>query len=172
VTRPHAVAVLAIFACALAACGGGGSSSSPTATATPSGDATPTAVAFGHTDLTYPGGTLHVEVAATPAQSERGLGYRDALAPDAGMLFDLGETRVQEFWMKGMRFALDMVWIGEDKRVVEVTPDVQPQPGADDSQLARYPSVQPVRYALELNAGAAARLGITPGAQLAFEIAR
>ena len=113
---------------------------------------------------------IDVEVATTSAQSERGLGYRDALAPDAGMIFDLHTNRAPGFWMKGMRFALDMVWIGEDKRVVAITADVQPQPGVPDSQLLRYPPPVAVRYVLELNAGAAERLGIAAGVQLSFEL--
>jgi len=38
---------------------------------------------------------LLVEVASTPEQRAVGLGNRDALDPDTGMLFDLGETRVR-----------------------------------------------------------------------------
>jgi len=149
---------------------------SPTETATPAASAAPTVtpVSFPETQLRFrtarADGALRVEVASTPEQSERGLGYRDALADDAGMLFDLRDTRVQEFWMKGMRFALDFVWIGQDKRVVAVTAGVQPQPGAADADLRRYASPRPVRYVLEVNAGAAARLGIDAGAELAFEL--
>lgn len=113
---------------------------------------------------------IDVEVASSPAQSERGLGYRDRLAPDAGMIFDLHETRVPVFWMKGMRFWLDMVWIGEDKRVAGVTAGVPPQSGAPDEQLRRYAAPSPVRYVLELNAGAAARLGMIDGVQLMFAL--
>lgn len=112
---------------------------------------------------------LQIELATTPQQSERGLGYRDALAPDAGMLFDLGNTRTQAFWMKGMRFALDFVWIAGDKRVVAVTADVPPQPGAPDTELRLYSSPQPVRYVLEINSGAGVRLGIDTGTQLSFD---
>lgn len=111
-----------------------------------------------------------MEVATTPAQSERGLGYRDVLPPDAGMIFDLHATRSIGFWMKGMRFALDMVWISEDGSVVAITTDVQPQPGVPDSQLLRYSPDTPARYVLELNAGAAERLGIAAGTQLSFEL--
>jgi uncharacterized membrane protein (UPF0127 family) len=112
---------------------------------------------------------LRIEVATTPEQSERGLGYRDALPPDAGMLFDLGSTRTQAFWMKGMRFALDFVWIADDKRVLAVTPDVPPQPGAPDAQLHLFSPPAPVRYVLEINAGVSARLGIDAGTQLSFD---
>lgn len=113
---------------------------------------------------------MQVEVASSAAQSERGLGYRDALPEDAGMLFDLHETRIPVFWMKGMRFPLDMVWIGEDGRVAEVTANIPPQPGAADVDLARISPAAPVRYVLELNAGAAGRLGIGAGTQFAFDL--
>jgi uncharacterized protein len=116
--------------------------------------------------------TIEVEVAATSPQSQRGLGYRDSLAADAGMLFDLHQVRDPSlfFWMKGMRFPLDMVWIGEDRRVVGVTADVQSEPGVPDAQLAHYSPPAPVRYVLELNSGAAARIGVTTGTLLTFTL--
>lgn len=172
--RRLAAACSLCFAALLAAC-----SSSPHASPTrTSPTATPDAVQilFGTTQIHIdtPEGAraraIDVEVASTPAQSERGLGYRDALAPDAGMIFDLHETRVATFWMKGMRFPLDMVWIGEDRRVVGITADVRPEPGVDDGQFHRYSSTAPVRYVLELNAGAAARIGLTPSSQLTFAL--
>lgn len=86
------------------------------------------------------------------------------------MLFDLGSDRAAVFWMKGMRFALDFVWIDAARRVTQITPDVPPQPGAPDGQLVRYSPAAPVRYVLELNAGAAARLQINPGDQLEFTL--
>ncbi|HYM14266.1 MAG TPA: DUF192 domain-containing protein [Dehalococcoidia bacterium] len=172
--RPLA-AGLAIGAAALlaVACGGGASRAvTPSPAAPPAATVAP--VSFPRTQLSIIGAggarLIDVEVATTPAQSERGLGYRDALAPDAGMLFDLGHARTQQFWMKGMRFALDLVWIGEDKRVAGVTPDVPPQPGAADADLLLYAPPVPVSYVLEINAGAAARLGIATGTPLAFTI--
>jgi uncharacterized membrane protein (UPF0127 family) len=174
VTRPliAALTVLALVACALIACGGG-SAGAPAASATTAtaASATVAPVVFSRTKLGYPGGTLQVEIAAPGAQGERGLGYRDELAADAGMIFDLGGIRVQDFWMKGMRFALDIIWIGEDKRVTEIKAGVPPQPGAGDAELIRYAPAGPARYVLEVNAGAAARLDIAVGTQLAFDVA-
>ncbi|HXK34017.1 MAG TPA: DUF192 domain-containing protein [Dehalococcoidia bacterium] len=122
------------------------------------------------TELDYGGGTLIVEVARTPEERAVGLSGRDSLPEDRGMLFDLEQARVPSFWMKDTNFPLDMVWIGEDKRVAEITADVRPQPGAPDSELQRYSPGQPVRYVLELNGGAAERLRIEPGTQLEFSL--
>lgn len=166
-TRTLACAALIV---AGAACSGPSNHAAPAATPDLAAPATLAPVAFGTAELRAGDRVLRVEVASTPAQSERGLGYRDALAADAGMIFDLHETQVPVFWMKGMRFPLDMVWIDDAKRVVDVTRDVEPQPGASDAELRRYSPKAPVRYTLELNAGAAERLGLAPGVQLAFQI--
>ena len=128
-------------------------------------------VAFGTADVRAGERVLHFEVASDSSQSERGLGYRDFLAADSGMLFDLHRTLVPQFWMKGMRFVLDFVWIDDTKHVASVTKGVPPEPGVADAALRRYSPSDPVRWVIEVNAGAADRLGLTPGTQLAFDLA-
>lgn len=122
------------------------------------------------TTLTYPGGSLPIELAITEPARARGLGFRDLLPPDSGMLFDMQTTQVPTFWMKGMRFPLDMVWISDDKKIASVTANIPPQPGVADDKLVRYSPYAPVRYVLELNAGAAARLGLSDGMQVGFQV--
>jgi len=53
---------------------------------------------------------LTVEVVNTPSKTELGLSYRDEIGAD-GMLFELPQKQVPTFWMKGMLFDLDLVWI-------------------------------------------------------------
>lgn len=65
--------------------------------------------------------TWRVEVARSPASRERGLAERDRLAQGEGMLFAFDSPQYAGFWMKGMRFPLDIVWIGPDHRVLGVT---------------------------------------------------
>jgi len=90
-----------------------------------------------------------VEVAATPAARERGLSGRERLAPDAGMWFVLPEVGLTGFWMQGMRFPLDLIWVNPDQRVV----------GAATLPVCRnapcpitYPAA-PAAYVLEIAAG-------------------
>ena len=122
------------------------------------------------TTLRYDGGSLMVELADTPETRAEGLADRDSLARDSGMLFDLGSAGTTSFWMKGMRFPLDMVWIDADQRIVGVTANVQPQRGAPDSQLRLYPSPDSTRYVLEVNAGVASERSLAQGMQLAFTL--
>jgi uncharacterized protein len=114
--------------------------------------------------------SFRAELALTPETRSRGLGGRDALDPDAGMLFVFPKEGIESFWMKGMRFPLDFVWISSDKRVLEVTANVPPLPaGTADSVLPLYEPAQLVRYVLEINAGLAQQVGISSGGAVTFQ---
>lgn len=106
---------------------------------------------------------VQVEIAATPERRGLGLMYRRDLAQDAGMLFVFEKTGPLTFWMKNTPLPLDMIFIGEDRRIVGIVKDAVPfttTPRAVDA---------PSRYVLEVNAGFSARHGLTPGDQVSFE---
>ena len=65
------------------------------------------------------GAQVQLEIADTPAAQRRGLGYRDSLAWNHGMLFTYARPRVVGIWMKGMRFDIDIVWL-RDGRIVDM----------------------------------------------------
>lgn len=96
--------------------------------------------------------TLIAEIADSDALRQRGLGYRDGLAPGTAMLFVFGGPSVHTFWMKGMRFCLDIVWI-ETGTIRGAAENACPVPGASDVDLPRYPSPEPVTYVLEVPGG-------------------
>ncbi len=85
------------------------------------------------------------------------------------MWFDLGGAREAVFWMKGMRFPLDIVWVTEDLVVAGVAADAPPPAaGASDAELPLYSSGVPVRYVLEINGGLASLLGVSAGERVTF----
>ncbi|HEX4077835.1 MAG TPA: DUF192 domain-containing protein [Rhizomicrobium sp.] len=98
-----------------------------------------------------------VELAVTPGQEEQGLMYRRELAPDAGMLFDFGDTATRTFWMKNTLIPLDMLFIAGDGRIVDIHERAVPM--SEDIIASQVPA----RAVLELNGGTVARLGIKPG---------
>ena len=113
--------------------------------------------------------SISVEIASHSESRSTGLSYRDGLPRNAGMLFLMPREGVQTFWMKEMRFPLDMVWIGAACRVTGVTHDVPfPEAGTSTSELPRYKSPDGTLYVLEINAGLARELAIEPGAKVAF----
>ena len=98
-----------------------------------------------------------VEMAMTETQRQQGLQHRNALAPDAGMLFDFGSSQPAAMWMKNTLIPLDMIFVAGDGRVVNV--EARTRPGS----LAVIRSAGTVRAVLEVNAGTAERLGVEVG---------
>lgn len=106
---------------------------------------------------------IKVEVADTNAKRNKGLGGKDSLGENEGMLFIFDRADKYPFWMKGLKFPLDFVWI-KDLKVVDVLENVQPPaPGQTDSSLPTFSANTEVDKILELNAGTVKRLNIKAG---------
>jgi len=114
--------------------------------------------------LTIHDKTYAVELADTSAKRELGLGKRDSLPADHGMYFPFPNAQYWVFWMKDMRFPIDIVWIADGK-VVDITRDA-PVPSKDP--LRTFSPVAPADAVLELNAGTAAKNGILVGDDVAI----
>jgi uncharacterized membrane protein (UPF0127 family) len=108
------------------------------------------------------GHVFYVEVADTDAERARGLMGRTSLPRDAGMLFVWEGEAYRSFWMKDTLVPLDVLFISGAGTVVDIH-HMEAQPGASDSELRRYPSSQPARYALEINYGLAEEYGFMVG---------
>ena len=101
---------------------------------------------------------ITVEIADTPELRNLGLSGRPSLSDGSGLLFVYDEPGPRAFWMKDMRFAIDIIWIGGDLTVTGVTRNALPSsypetfsPGGD------------ALHVLEVNAGFSDRHGIGAG---------
>lgn len=96
--------------------------------------------------------TIKVEIADSPEEHEKGLSGRDSLPKDAGMLFVLPENSEPIFFMSGMKFSIDIIWIADNK-IIGFSQNLEP-PGPDtpQDQLPLYKAPAPVDYVLEVNA--------------------
>lgn len=107
--------------------------------------------------------TVRAEVAATIEAKQKGLSGRSGLADGQGMLFLFSSTGAQGFWMKGMRFPIDIVWLNGGT-VVDIASSVPPPAsGEADTALQVYYPRLPANAAVELGAGVAARAGLKIG---------
>ena len=100
-----------------------------------------------------------IEIAETTEQQARGLMFREEMDNDHGMLFAFAVTRPASFWMRNTPMPLDLIFIGEDGRVVSV------ERGEPFSLDAIGPQ-DPVRFVLEIRAGIAEETGIEPGTRM------
>lgn len=107
--------------------------------------------------------SLRLEIADTDATRTRGLSGRPSLDERAGMLFVFPERGVYPFWMKEMRFPIDIVWIDGDT-VVDVVTLPPPEEGRNVPP-SHIPLVK-ADLVLEVNAGQAAALGLVKDAKV------
>jgi len=106
-----------------------------------------------------------VELARNDFERARGLMFRASLAADQGMLFIFDSQGEYPFWMKNTQIPLDIIWIDEDRKVVFISADTSP------CLQATCESIDPqklAKYVLELNGGAAQKIGLEMGDQLSF----
>lgn len=102
-------------------------------------------------------------VADTPASKTKGLGDRDSIPKDTVMLFVFDTPAQYEFWMKDMRFAIDIIWVGENRQVVFEKKNVLPS-----SFPEIFTPLSPAKYVLEANAGFAEENDIKIGSLISF----
>lgn len=108
---------------------------------------------------------ITTEIAATEAQKQKGLGGRAELDPLHGMVFPYDHKEQYNFWMRGMMFPLDFIWI-DGMTVVDITANVAP-PKAHEPPVIVKPRV-PVDKVLEVNAGFVEKHGIAVGDPVRF----
>jgi uncharacterized membrane protein (UPF0127 family) len=108
------------------------------------------------------GKRLEIEVVESPEKVERGLMFRDKMAPDAGMLFVFSTPQILSFWMKNTRLPLSVAFIDTAGKVVNIR-DMEPF----DTKTP-HRSFRPAKYALEMNQGWFAKNGVGPGTAVQF----
>ncbi|OGM13336.1 hypothetical protein A3D84_01320 [Candidatus Woesebacteria bacterium RIFCSPHIGHO2_02_FULL_42_20] len=108
-------------------------------------------------------------IANTDESRQNGLAIYDALPLDTGMLFDFKEQDVNAtFWMKNMKFPIDIIWIDNNK-IVSINKNApQPQSETPNEALTLYSSGKPVDYVFEINSGLSDMYGFKIGDDVTF----
>lgn len=99
---------------------------------------------------------VHVVFASTAAAIKRGLANEQSLPPNAGMLFLFDSRSLRSFWMRDVRFPLDMIFI-DGHRIVSIAENATPL-----SDKLHYVN-SPVTAVLEVNARWARQHGVRAG---------
>ncbi|KKU76803.1 MAG: Protein containing DUF192 [Parcubacteria group bacterium GW2011_GWA2_47_8b] len=110
--------------------------------------------------------TFNVEIADTIASRTRGLSGRGFLGEGDGMFFIFPYSAIQHFWMKGMKFPIDIIWISGDK-VIGMVMGAEPEAGPD---YEIYSSPEIADKVLEINAGLTQKFGIKTGDSIGISL--
>jgi uncharacterized membrane protein (UPF0127 family) len=114
--------------------------------------------------ITAPNGRIYFETADNYNSRKLGLSGKDSIGSNEGLLFVFEDSSIKNcFWMKDMKFPIDMVWLDDDKQVVSVKESVSPTTYPDT-----FCPEAPAKYGLELLAGKSKDFGIEAGVKLSW----
>jgi len=99
-------------------------------------------------EATLRGEQLLLEVADTPELRTQGLSGREKLSQGSGMLFIFDNMNLYGFWMKDMKFSLDIMWLDADKKIVYIEKNL-----SSDTYPTIFTPASPAQYVLEVPAG-------------------
>jgi uncharacterized membrane protein (UPF0127 family) len=108
------------------------------------------------------GHQFKLHLATTPMAQEKGLSIFSSLPQDEGMLFIFSTSGYYGFWMKDMKFPIDILWIEGDK-LVGFESNAPALAVKNISDLPVYNPPKPIDKVLEINAGLAKKYGFKTG---------
>lgn len=111
--------------------------------------------------------TFRLYIADSAQKKEVGLSDKTSMPQDYGMLFQFEKPDYYSFWMRDMKFPIDIIFL-KDNRIVTIHSSTQPPKSKDDS-LAIYKPEEPANAVFEINAGLAQKYGFKKGDELKIQ---
>jgi uncharacterized membrane protein (UPF0127 family) len=105
------------------------------------------------------------EAPESQAEFDKGLGGRPCILSDEAMIFPFTRPGQYAFWMKDMKFPIDILWISANHIVV--AEKINLQPSTYPKKYAN-PASLPAEYVLEIKANLTKQLNIKPGTIVQF----
>lgn len=106
---------------------------------------------------------LPLEITRSDEERQYGMMYRRSFKPDFyGMLFPMGEERLQSFWMRNTYIGLDILYINNNHEIVSMVNNAKP---LSDAPLR---SEAPASFVLELPAGYSLSRGVAVGDKVSW----
>lgn len=107
--------------------------------------------------------TLKTDVSSTSNERTIGLSKYDSLKENQAMLFVFEEKGFYSFWMRDMKFPIDIIWLNENKEIVSIRENADPS----EYPQSYYPEAEAL-YVLETVAGFVTKNQLEKGQQLSW----
>jgi len=91
---------------------------------------------------------IKVESAESVMEKQKGLSGRNFMRTNNGMLFVFSQLGLYSFWMKDMKFPIDIIGIDENLRIINIKKNITP-----DTFPKKFIPQLPAKYVLEVNGG-------------------
>lgn len=130
-------------------------------------------------DMPIDGERFRLEIAADVQSRSLGLGGRESIEANGGMLFVFPNAKIRSFFMRDCTIPIDIVFL-DDIGVITALYTMEPEAPrgrtesntAYERRLKRYSSLARSPYAIELRAGTIHRLGLTQGERVSLDTQR
>jgi len=119
-----------------------------------------------YTNVKIGNATVKAEIADTTLKQIKGLMFRKNLPKNEGMLFVFDQDGFHGVWMMNMSFPIDIIWVDNEKKVVDVVKDAQPC----RLLCPTYRPKEKARYVLEVNANFTEKHKVKIGSSLEFNL--
>lgn len=106
---------------------------------------------------------LTIEIAELESDRVQGLSGRGCLKSEQGMLFVYDKPDKHCFWMKDMKFDIDMIWFNENRQIIKIDSRISSNSYPEQSFCTNN-----AQYILEVPAGYAHQQGWFNGTKLSY----
>ena len=120
--------------------------------------------------ITVNGFDIKADLAINSDQHMKGLSIKNNLRENEGMLFMFERAAKYGFWMKDMKFPLDIIWLDNNRTVVHIQHDLGPC--HSDFQCPTYTPQKDSLYVLETVAGFSQKHRVNIGTPIDFHVIR
>lgn len=112
------------------------------------------------------GQEFSLEIADEDKERVKGLSERNSLAENKGMLFVFDKKGKYGFWMRNVKFPLDIIYISDDT-IVDIIKNAEPK-SEDDTNIPVFEPKTEANYVLEINGGLSDKYKIATGDKVTF----
>lgn len=105
--------------------------------------------------------TINLTVARTQKEKQIGLSGKESLPQDQGMVFTFQKADYYSFWMRGVKFPIDILYL-KNKKIITIFENVQPPTSSDQNPEILSPE-EPSDTVLEINAGLSRKYNLKKG---------
>jgi uncharacterized protein len=121
---------------------------------------------YRHRQISIDGRKFDAIISDSFAKRMIGLMFRESIPKSSCMLFIFGGEGMQGIWMRNMRFAIDVIWLDGNCRIVGIEEDLQPC-GSMFGCRTYYPKSD-AKYIIEMPAGSVSRNRIRKGSKISL----
>jgi uncharacterized membrane protein (UPF0127 family) len=124
-----------------------------------------------HAKVVVNGFDVMADIALTSEQQTKGLDVKNNLTENQGMLFVFQQPYRYGFWMIGMKFPIDIIWLDSNGVVTHIEHSLKPCPPASSNLACPiYFPEKDSQYVLETVAGFSMKHNVRLGTHISFEL--